>query len=45
MRVDMYEDGVVKLGELTPYPRSGLGRFTPAPFDTELGKAWALPAL
>ena len=46
MRVDLYDDdGVVKFGELTPYPCSGLGRFTPASFDTELGKAWALPAL
>ena len=46
MRVDLYDDnGVIKFGELTPYPASGLGRFTPASFDTELGKAWTLPAL
>ncbi len=46
MRVDLYDDnGVIKFGELTPYPCSGLGRFTPASFDAELGKAWTLPAL
>jgi TupA-like ATPgrasp len=46
MRVDLYDDDdVVKFGELTPYPCSGLGRFDPASFDTELGKAWTLPAL
>ena len=46
MRVDLYDDnGVIKFGELTPYPASGLGRFIPASFDTELGKAWTLPAL
>ena len=46
MRVDLYDDdGVLKFGELTPYPCSGLGRFTPASFDTELGKAWTLPGL
>ena len=46
MRVDLYDDdGVLKFGELTPYPCSGLGRFDPASFDTELGKAWTLPTL
>lgn len=46
MRVDLYDDDdVIKFGELTPYPSSGLGRFDPASFDTELGKAWTLPAL
>jgi len=46
MRVDLYDDnGVIKFGELTPYPNSGLVRFIPASFDTELGKAWTLPAL
>jgi len=46
IRVDLYDDnGVIKFGELTPYPCSGLGRFTPASFDAELGKAWTLPAL
>ena len=46
MRVDLYDDnGVIKFGELTPYPCSGLLRFIPASFDTELGKAWTLPAL
>lgn len=46
MRVDLYDvDGTIAFGEFTPYPISGLGRFTPASFDTELGKAWTLPAL
>jgi TupA-like ATPgrasp len=46
MRVDLYDDyGVIVFGELTPYPCGGLGRFTPASFDTELGKAWTLPPL
>jgi hypothetical protein len=46
MRVDLYDDnGVIKFGELTPYPAGGLVRFAPASFDTELGKAWTLPAL
>jgi TupA-like ATPgrasp len=36
---------VIKFGEFTPYPAGGLVRFAPASFDTELGKAWTLPAL
>ena len=44
MRVDLYDvDGTIVFGEFTPYPISGQGRFTPASFDTELGKAWTLP--
>jgi TupA-like ATPgrasp len=38
IRVDLYDiDGEVFFGEVTPYPDSGLGRFLPASFDTELG--------
>lgn len=44
MRVDLYAtDGSVYLGELTPYPCGGLVPFNPVSFDTELGRAWALP--
>jgi TupA-like ATPgrasp len=46
MRVDLYDDeGVIKFGELTPYPCGGLIRFVPSSFDTELGRAWTLPAV
>lgn len=46
MRVDLYDDdGVIKFGELTPYPCGGLIPFVPSSFDTELGEAWTLPAL
>lgn len=45
MRVDLYDDnGTIAFGELTPYPAGGLCRFTPASADTELGKAWTIPA-
>jgi hypothetical protein len=44
MRVDLYDDeGDVVFGEYTPYPGSGLERFTPRAFDGELGSWWCLP--
>jgi TupA-like ATPgrasp len=46
IRVDLYSiDGEIFFGELTPYPGSGLERFDPVSFDTELGTNWKLPAL
>ena len=46
IRIDFYDlDGDVYLGEMTPYPESGLLPFVPASFDDELGDAWTLPAL
>ena len=46
MRVDLYNvDGEVFFGELTPYPGSGINRFVPASFDSELGAKWELPVL
>lgn len=46
IRVDLYSVGEdVFFGELTPYPSSGLERFEPASFDSELGAKWKLPAL
>jgi hypothetical protein len=46
MRVDFYDvEGTVFLGELTPYPSSGLQRFSPREFDLSLGEAWTLPSL
>lgn len=43
VRVDLYivEDRIY-FGELTHYPESGLGRFSPDSFDFELGKYWKL---
>jgi hypothetical protein len=44
IRVDLYNiGGEVYFGEFTPYPGSGLCRFIPASFDTELGARWTLP--
>lgn len=44
IRVDLYNiSGTVYFGEFTPYPTSGLDRFIPASFDTELGARWKLP--
>ena len=44
IRVDLYNIlEEVYFGEFTPYPASGLCRFTPASFDTELGARWTLP--
>ena len=46
MRVDLYNvDGEIFFGELTPYPGSGINRFVPASFDSELGAKWELPVL
>jgi hypothetical protein len=46
MRVDLYNvDGEIFFGELTPYPASGIERFDPASFDSELGAKWELPVL
>lgn len=45
IRVDLYDaGGEVFFGEVTPYPGSGLERFTPASFDAGLGARWELPA-
>ncbi len=44
VRVDFYEaDQRVVFGELTFYPASGYGDFTPDEFDFTLGKAFPLP--
>lgn len=44
LRVDFYEvNGKVYFGELTFYPASGMGRFVPESWDTELGKWLKLP--
>jgi hypothetical protein len=45
IRVDLYSlgKGEVYFGELTNYPVSGRGKFTPKEFDFELGKLWKLP--
>jgi hypothetical protein len=46
LRVDLYDvDGQVWFGETTPYPMSGLGRYSPDSFDEELGSWWTLPDL
>ncbi len=46
MRVDLYSvDEDVFFGELTPYPSSGLERFRPGSFDSQLGAKWKLPVL
>lgn len=44
IRIDLYaEHGAVIFGEYTPYPGSGLDRFTPRSFDAWLGALWRLP--
>ncbi len=44
IRVDLYDvDGTVFLGEMSPYPESGLRRFHPPSVDRELGALWRLP--
>jgi len=41
VRVDLFEvNGQIYFGELTHYPESGRGRFTPKSLDFELGKSW-----
>lgn len=41
VRVDFYSIGnKVYFGELTHYPASGMGKFTPKSYDIELGKKW-----
>jgi len=46
LRVDLYvEHGQVYLGEVTPYPGSGLEPFEPRSADLDLGQAWCLPRL
>lgn len=46
IRADFYVvDGIVYLGELTPYPDSGLRRFWSHSLDADLGRQWTLPAL
>ncbi len=45
MRVDLYNiDGHIYFGELTCYPASGRGHFTPTDFDFQLGSKWRIPA-
>ena len=45
VRVDMYEiDGRPLFGEMTFYPDSGAGRFSPASVDEEWGRLWNLAA-
>ena len=44
MRVDLYcIDGEVYLGEVTPYPASGHGRYEPRSLDVLMGSYWKLP--
>lgn len=44
IRIDLYSvAGKSYFGEMTNYPASGLGRFTPRSFDDELGSQWSLP--
>lgn len=46
IRADFYVvDGAVYLGELTPYPDSGLRRFWSDSLDKDLGRQWTLPSL
>ena len=43
IRVDLYNiRGTVYFGELTNYPESGYGRFTPTSLDFELGSEWQI---
>jgi len=45
MRVDLYNvDGEVYLGEVTPYPASGHGRYEPRSLDALMGSYWKLPS-
>lgn len=45
VRVDLYcNDGEVSFGELTFYPASGLGNFTPDEFDSKIGDLMTLPS-
>jgi hypothetical protein len=44
VRVDLYEIGdQIKFGELTCYPESGMGVFTPDSWDEAFGRPWVLP--
>jgi TupA-like ATPgrasp len=44
IRVDLYStDGGTTFGEVTPYSASGLTRFAPGSFDSELGAKWQIP--
>jgi len=46
IRIDLYLDGDdVVFGEYTPYPGSGLTRWDPRQFDTDLGALWRIPTL
>lgn len=41
LRVDLYYSaGTIYVGELTPYPTAGLGRFEPAAWDAYFGSLW-----
>jgi hypothetical protein len=43
IRVDLYAfEGRVYLGEMTPYPGSGLQQFEPRDLDYDLGRRWQL---
>lgn len=44
VRVDLYNvDGKIYFGELTFFPASGFGRFTPREWDVKIGKMLSLP--
>ncbi|MCT7657368.1 ATP-grasp fold amidoligase family protein [Mycobacterium deserti] len=44
VRVDLYAvDGSIWFGEYTPYPGSGLLRYTSQKFDVDMGMHWQLP--
>jgi hypothetical protein len=44
IRIDLYSIGArIYFGEFTPYPCSGLDRFTPRSFDRGLGARWQIP--
>lgn len=44
IRIDLYAgETAVVFGEYTPYPGSGLERFSPRSFDSWLGDQWRLP--
>lgn len=46
IRADFYvSDGIVYLGELTPYPDGGFRRFWSHSLDRDLGRQWTLPSL
>ncbi len=45
VRVDLYNvNGHIYFGEVTFYPASGMGLFTPKEFDAKLGEWIALPS-